>query len=194
MLDKTSRLSSGDGFKACLHTARMVTTTTLGQRIRQAREAAGLSQADLASRFDIRVQSISQWENDKTTPSRRLIDLASFLRVRLGWLANGQGPMRDYDDADPPGSALRAAEAAVEQRFMTAMGLRFRAVREHRRLTIDEAAEALGIPADRYASFEAGTEAMPHYLLARFAIITGCDPGWLVTGRVKKAPEPSSKT
>lgn len=55
---------------------------SLADRIRQAREAAGLNQSDLARRLGVKPQSVNQWERGKTRPGmRRLEKIASVLGV-----------------------------------------------------------------------------------------------------------------
>ncbi len=57
---------------------------TLGRRLRELREAAGLSQAQLAKLTGISRNAVSQWEADATQPStKRLILLAQSLKVPL---------------------------------------------------------------------------------------------------------------
>lgn len=52
----------------------------LGQRIKQARQAARMSQHELAAQMAVSIQAVSQWENDKTVPStNRLLSLGAFL-------------------------------------------------------------------------------------------------------------------
>ncbi|MFR2951163.1 MAG: helix-turn-helix transcriptional regulator [Collinsella intestinalis] len=43
----------------------------VGGRIRELRAAAGMSQDDLAARVYVSRQTISSWENGKTTPTSR---------------------------------------------------------------------------------------------------------------------------
>lgn len=52
-----------------------------------------------------------------------------------------------------------------------------------------QAAEALGIPQDKYKQYE-GRSLMPHRLIGRFCIICRVDPGWLITGRGQKPLKP----
>lgn len=63
---------------------------TLGQRIRQARLAADLTQAELAGRIGIAPQSVVQWESGKNSPSRdNLMKAAKALDTPLQWLLYG---------------------------------------------------------------------------------------------------------
>jgi ribosome-binding protein aMBF1 (putative translation factor) len=63
-------------------------TTTFGDRMTGAREAAGLSQAELAKRLGVKVKTIRAWENDRSEPrANRLQMLAGILGVSIMWLA-----------------------------------------------------------------------------------------------------------
>jgi transcriptional regulator with XRE-family HTH domain len=67
-------------------------TSTFGDRMTGAREAAGLSQAELARRLGVKVKTIRAWENDMAEPrANRLQMLAGLLGVSIMWLLNGQG-------------------------------------------------------------------------------------------------------
>lgn len=65
---------------------------TLGQRLRQAREAAGLTQDDIASHFNIKRVSVTQWEADTTRPAiTKLPELATLLKTEVSWLLEAAG-------------------------------------------------------------------------------------------------------
>ncbi len=66
------------------------------QRIKKAREAAGLSKSELARRLGVHPSTCIQWESEGgTRPSmQRLIDAAVVLGVSLEWLGTGRGEMR----------------------------------------------------------------------------------------------------
>src|SRR6266699_2652772 len=84
----------------------------LGERLRQLRMAAGLTQSDLAGeRFS--KEYVSQIERGKTRPTRETVEwLAAQLGVDPGFLANGvSGAERARVDA-----ALAQAEALLEAR------------------------------------------------------------------------------
>jgi transcriptional regulator with XRE-family HTH domain len=70
---------------------------TFGDRIRHAREALGLSQADLAKAVGLKPGAIGNYESGSRDSSRKLATLAKVLDVRAEWLEAGIGPMR----ADP---------------------------------------------------------------------------------------------
>lgn len=76
-------------------------TTTLGDRLTGAREAAGLGQPDLAKRLGVKVKTIRAWENDQSEPrANRLGMLAGILGVSMMWLLSGQGEGPEGPDAD----------------------------------------------------------------------------------------------
>src|SRR4249919_2887884 len=84
----------------------------LGERLRQLRVAAGLTQSDLAGeRFS--KEYVSQIERGKTRPTRETIDwLAQRLGVDSGFLANGVSA----DERGRVDAALARAEALLEAR------------------------------------------------------------------------------
>lgn len=56
-----------------------------GRRLRELREAKGLSQDDLAKKADIRQSSIADWELGKTVPAlNRAFTLCEALGVEIG--------------------------------------------------------------------------------------------------------------
>jgi transcriptional regulator with XRE-family HTH domain len=66
--------------------------TTFGDRMTGAREAAGMSQAELAKRLGVKVKTIRAWENDRSEPrANRLQMLAGMMGVSIMWLLNGEG-------------------------------------------------------------------------------------------------------
>jgi len=72
---------------------------TFGDRLAAAREAADLSQKDLAKRIGVKSKTVAAWENDLSEPrANRLQMLAGLLNVSLMWLLNGNG-----EGVDPPG-------------------------------------------------------------------------------------------
>ena len=60
--------------------------TTPGERIRQAREARGLSQTDLARRVGVKQPSIQNIENGRTKDPRKLMEIAAVLDIPLAEL------------------------------------------------------------------------------------------------------------
>lgn len=67
-------------------------TATFGDRLAAAREAAGLSQKDLAQRVGIKTGTLRNWEDDLSAPrAHRLSIFAGILGVSLSWLLTGEG-------------------------------------------------------------------------------------------------------
>lgn len=67
-------------------------TATLGDRITGAREAAGLSQAELARRLGVKLATIRAWEDDQAEPrANKLQMVAGLLGVSIMWLLTGAG-------------------------------------------------------------------------------------------------------
>lgn len=83
---------------------------TFGDRLAGAREAAGLSQPDLAKRLGVRLTTVQAWEDDASEPrSNRLQMLAGMLNVSIRWLLTGEG-----DGLDAPSAPASHDAAAVE--------------------------------------------------------------------------------
>ena len=65
---------------------------TFGDRLNGAREAAGLSQKQLASKLGVKTDTIRAWEDDLKEPrANRLQMLSGLLGVSLKWLLTGTG-------------------------------------------------------------------------------------------------------
>lgn len=88
--------SSGATRKFSLHSVAVGSqkraSKTLGQRIREAREAAGIASAtDLAAKMRVSREAVSQWEKGETTPRmKRLADLAKALETTVEWLLGSE--------------------------------------------------------------------------------------------------------
>lgn len=64
---------------------------TLGARLREAREAVGLSQSALARQIGVASQTINQWESNKKAPSRKhLIAFVQITSADIAYLLYGQ--------------------------------------------------------------------------------------------------------
>ncbi|MEP1201000.1 MULTISPECIES: helix-turn-helix domain-containing protein [unclassified Tateyamaria] len=65
---------------------------TFGDRVAAAREAAGMTQKELAKRLGVRVATMRAWEDDLSEPrANRLSMMAGLLNVSMMWLINGEG-------------------------------------------------------------------------------------------------------
>ena len=70
-------------------------STTIGERIKKARELKSLSQSELARLLKIRPQSVQRWESGGAGPQRKRLEaMADVLDVSISWLATGVGPMQ----------------------------------------------------------------------------------------------------
>lgn len=72
---------------------------TFGDRVAAARDAMGLSQADLARKLGVKLKTVQGWEDDLSEPRANKLQLLSgVLNVSLMWLLNGEG-----EGVAPPG-------------------------------------------------------------------------------------------
>ena len=82
---------------------------TLGGRVVQARETAGLTTAQLARRLGVKSTTLQSWETDRSEPrSNRLLMLASALNVSVTWLLVGRGEGPTVELAAPTVEDMRA--------------------------------------------------------------------------------------
>jgi transcriptional regulator with XRE-family HTH domain len=81
---------------------------TLGGRLSAARDASGLSLADVANRIGVKRDNLLAWEADRAEPSpSNLIDLAGILGVSPMWLMTGLGSGPIEETGDMPLEALK---------------------------------------------------------------------------------------
>ena len=63
---------------------------TLGDRLARAREAAGMTQSQLARRLGVKLSTLRNWEADRSEPrANRLQMLSGLLNVSFVWLMTG---------------------------------------------------------------------------------------------------------
>jgi transcriptional regulator with XRE-family HTH domain len=87
---------------------------TFGDRLALARESQNLTQEQLAKRLGLRVQTIRNWEFDRSEPrANRLQMIAGFLNVSMIWLLTGEGA---------GGPAPRGAGNAVSAELSALLG------------------------------------------------------------------------
>lgn len=71
---------------------------TLGGRLSRAREASGMTTAQLARRLGIKTATLQSWESDRSEPrANRLATIAGILNVSLSWLIHGVGDAPNDD-------------------------------------------------------------------------------------------------
>ncbi|HHZ56505.1 XRE family transcriptional regulator [Xanthomonas vasicola] len=75
--------------------------TTIGDRIREARKARGLSRPDLAKLSGIKYPTLAGIENNDQTGTTQLPELAEALGVNVRWLQSGMGPRDASEKAQP---------------------------------------------------------------------------------------------
>ncbi|MGE4327574.1 MAG: multiprotein-bridging factor 1 family protein [Pseudodonghicola sp.] len=102
---------------------------TFGDRVAGAREAAGMSQAQLARRLGVRHGTIRSWEEDLSEPrANKLSMMAGLLNVSIMWLLTGEGDgmTAPADELAEDGRDLRplVAEMRALQTEMRAMAER----------------------------------------------------------------------
>lgn len=67
-------------------------SATFGDRVAGAREAAGMTQAQLARRLGIKKSTLSSWEQDLSEPrANKLSMMAGLLNVSIMWILTGEG-------------------------------------------------------------------------------------------------------
>ncbi|KPP85595.1 MAG: putative transcription factor [Rhodobacteraceae bacterium HLUCCO07] len=78
-------------------------TATFGDRVAGAREAAAMTQKQLAKRLGVKLVTLQDWENDINEPrANKLQMLAGVLNVSLTWLLDGSGDGIDApEDVQP---------------------------------------------------------------------------------------------
>ena len=105
---ETSPETGSDGWYAA-------DVATFGDRLAGAREAAKLTQEELAQRLGVRLTTLQNWEEDLAEPrGNRLQMLAGMLNVSLAWLLTAEGDgLADPDKAAPP--LTDEAEAALAE-------------------------------------------------------------------------------
>jgi len=78
-------------------------TATFGDRLAAARDAAGLSQKELAQRVGVKSSTLRNWEEDLSEPrANRVSMLAGILGVSLSWLLTGEGDGVAVPDDEGP--------------------------------------------------------------------------------------------
>lgn len=94
-------------------------TSTFGDRLVLAREAAGLGQTELATRMGIELRTVKAWEDDHAEPrANRLQMLAGMLNVPMVWLMSGLG--RSPQAAGGPPPETPAADCLADLRELRA--------------------------------------------------------------------------
>jgi transcriptional regulator with XRE-family HTH domain len=96
-----------------------MTRERIAARIRERREAAGLSQSELAKRVDVDRQQVAAWESARNKPAEdSFLALARALNTSISYLfgeTDHPGPPPDWHSGRGPGSAAEATAMEVAQ-------------------------------------------------------------------------------
>ncbi len=91
-------------------------SATFGDRLAGAREAAGMTQAELARRLGVKKTTIADWENDLSEPrANRLSMMAGLVNVSIMWLLTGEGEGMDAPVGEGEGG-MELSTAVAELR------------------------------------------------------------------------------
>lgn len=87
----------------------------IGQRLRECREALGMSQAGLATATGAAKTTIQQYERDDNVPGGKFLRAVMELGVNVNWLLSGSGPMflSQLSEAGAAGGVDQSALADV---------------------------------------------------------------------------------
>lgn len=92
-------------------------SSTIGERIREAREAQDWSPDEMARRLGVTVDTVAEWESGERDPrSNRIVILAGVLGVSAHWLLDGSDEFAPESDNDPT-DAVRAQLKSVRLRL-----------------------------------------------------------------------------
>ena len=127
----------------------------LGVLIRDAREAAELSQAECASRVGVAPEQFEQWELGQAMPSLPQLELLAFtLNLPISHFWGTQTLQRRAEQQH-----IDAAEYTTLRGKL--LGGLLRAARERLNLTPEQLGEAAGVSASQILSFELGRQPIP---------------------------------
>ena len=135
----------------------------LGVLIRDAREAAELSQAECASRVGVAPEQLEQWELGQAMPSLPQLELLAFaLNLPISHFWGTQTLQRRAEQKH-----IDAAEYTTLRGKL--LGGLLRAARERLNMTPEQLGEAAGVSASQILSFELGRQPIPVPVLVTLA-------------------------
>ncbi|MCF6443888.1 helix-turn-helix domain-containing protein [Nereida sp. MMG025] len=108
--------------------------STFGDRVAGARDAAGMSQEQLAKRLGVKLVTLQNWENDLSEPrANKLTMMAGLLSVSLRWLLEGEG-----DEIEAPGTDAEAFPEGVDDLLLELRKVRIEMEKQARRAGVIE--------------------------------------------------------
>ncbi|HBC5824682.1 TPA: helix-turn-helix domain-containing protein [Escherichia coli] len=152
-----------------------------GFRIQSAREACGLTTAELARLLDLDEDIIIQWESGEYEPTiSMLIPLANVL---------GCDPLSLLTEKNTAAAVRVNAPEAQEE----SIGARIEAARKKLGLTEADLARMIHSYNDHINDWECGICEVPAGLIVPLANALHCDPIWLLTGGITPPEQPKSE-
>ena len=116
---------------------------TLSQRLRYAREQAGLSQSALARRVGLRPQAIQLIEAGRVRQPRNLVHIAAVLKVNPLWLASGEGGVEALAVREPTPKYASERDASPISREALALARQWMQLSKSQRDVVRETIVAL---------------------------------------------------
>src|SRR3954469_21285941 len=89
----------------------------IGRRVAEGRQAAGLTQRELAELLGIKERSVQAWEQGETSPYRRLSELTRLLNRSEHWILYGPHPL-DELWGDPARGAESSPRRGPQERHL----------------------------------------------------------------------------
>ena len=119
------------------------TMTLFSTRLKQLRSDSGLSLRGLAKEVGVTANAVLRWEKAEVTPTRgKMIELARFFQVELGWLAWGLG----NKDSSIGLEALIAKISRLTDAEMSAISAIVDSLEEARNQAVELVADSVGDP------------------------------------------------
>ncbi|UWS02694.1 helix-turn-helix domain-containing protein [Phaeobacter inhibens] len=110
---------------------------TFGDRVAAARDAAGMTQAQLARRLGIKKTTLAGWEQDLSEPrANKLSMMAGLLNVSMRWLLTGEGEGMEAPTGEQVPQDLVAVMTELRQLREELRGNADRAARLEKRLRL----------------------------------------------------------
>lgn len=110
---------------------------TFGDRVAAARDAAGMTKAQLARRLGIKKTTLAGWEQDLSEPrANKLSMMAGLLNVSMRWLLTGEGEGMEAPAGEQVPQDLAAVMTELRQLREELRGNADRAARLEKRLRL----------------------------------------------------------